>query len=157
LEPQPSPINPEGIFDDLRWGAIFLGAIVDIGITAVASIPLVSWYAGPEAFSLDEEVADRAFDALYASWEFLIISMAVGLAATVCGAYVGARRAGSHHLRHGGWVAVVSACIGVGGLLISGGAPQSASPAWFEALSIGLMLPAGVLGGVVALKRETSA
>ena len=157
MKPQPSPIDPEGIFDGLRWGSIFLGAIVDIGVTAVASIPLVLWYAGPEAFSLDEEVVDRALNVVYASWEFLIASAAVGLAATAYGAYFGARRAGAHYLRHGGWVAVVSALIGFGVLLIPGIATESAPPAWFEALSMGLMLPAGVLGGFVAFKREAAA
>ena len=104
---------------------------------------------------MDDEVAGQAFDAMYASWEFLVASVVVGLAATTYGAYVGARRAGVHHLRHGGWVAVVSALIGVGLLVLSGTEP---SPhAWLDALSLALMLPAGVLGGLVASKHEAAA
>ena len=151
MEPRPSPIEPDGILDGLHWGSIGLGAAVDIGVTALASIPLTYWYGGAEAFSMDEEVADRAFEAMYASWEFLVASVVVGLAATAYGAYVGARRAGAHHLRHGGWVAVVSALIGVGLLLASGTEP---SPhAWLDAVSLALMLPAGLLGGAVASRH----
>jgi len=83
---------------------------------------------------------------------FLLCSLALGLGCTVLGAFVGARRAGSLHVHHGGWVAVASAILGVALLLPP--APQTGAqllpPLWYEAAGWLLLLPAGLLGGALA-------
>jgi putative membrane protein (TIGR04086 family) len=148
------PIEPDGIFDGLNWGAILLGALVDFALTMVAALPLMLWFAGPAAFSEDEAASERAIDQATQSPEFLLTFLVVGLAATAYGGYVGARRAGAHHLRHGGWVAVASALLAFLSMLLPGTTETSPSPVWYEALALGLMLPAGVFGGFLAMRRS---
>jgi cellobiose-specific phosphotransferase system component IIC len=145
-----APIEPEGILDGLRWGCIIRGALLDIGLTVAASIPLLLVLAGPAAFSEDADTANEAMDQALASPEGLFWTMVIGLLATVGGGYYGARRAGSHHLRHGGWVAVVSLTLGLPFVLLSGGQGDAGNPFWYDALSIVCMLPAGLLGGIIA-------
>ena len=145
-----APIEPEGILDGLRWGCIVRGALLDIGLTVAASIPLLLVLAGPTAFSEDVDAANEAVDRALTSPEGLFWTMVIGLLATVVGGYYGARRAGSHHLRHGGWVAIVSLTLGLPFLLLSSGQGDAGNPFWYDALSIVGMLPAGLLGGIIA-------
>jgi hypothetical protein len=145
-----APIEPEGILDGLRWGCIFRGALLDIGLTIAASIPLLLVLAGPAAFSENTDIANEAMDQALTSPEGMFWSMVIGLLATVVGAYYGARRAGSHHLRHGGWVAVVSLALGLPFLLLSSSQAVASNPLWYDSLSIAFVLPAGLLGGLLA-------
>ena len=149
----PPPITPDGILEGIRWRAVVLGTLVDIGLTLVAGIALILWFAGADAFSLDDEAANQTTHAALASPEFLFCSFLIGLAATVYGGYFAARRAGVFHVRHGGWVAVVSAAVGLVGLLLSSPAPGSQPPPWYDSLALVCMLPAGLLGGFIALRR----
>jgi hypothetical protein len=119
----PTSIEPHGTFDGLKPGAILIGAVVD---------------------------HQAAFDALSADPQFLVWSMVLGLSCTVLGAFVGARRAGTLHLRHGGWVAVASAVIGLLFLLLPGEAAGPAPPLWYEVVSWVLLLPSGLLGGALS-------
>jgi hypothetical protein len=151
---RPSPIEPDGIFDGLRWSAILRGAVLDNVLTLVASIPVMLYFAGTQAFAEDEQTANRAMDSALASPEFLACQFAVGLSVTVYAAYWASRRAGLLYLRHGGWTAVASAVLGSAFLLVpDASAAGSAPPLWYEALSLGLMIPAGVLGGWLARVR----
>jgi hypothetical protein len=150
MHPSPASIEPPGIFDGLQPGAILLGAIVDNVATAVVSIALVSLLGPAEAFSEDKEASQAAFDALASESEFLFWSLALGLGCTVFGAFVGARRAGSLHVHHGGWVAVASAVIGLMLMLVPGQGAGMAPPLWYEAIGWALLLPAGLLGGALA-------
>lgn len=152
-----APIEPRGIFDGLRWGWILRGALLDIVLTAAASIPLLLLLAGPAAFSEDQEVANEAMEIALTSPEGLFWTMLIGLSATAVGACYGARRAGAHHVRHGGWVAVVSLVLGLPFLLVAGSQGGAANPLWYDALSIAGMLPAGLLGGLIARKLEGAA
>lgn len=150
------PIQPDGIFDGLSASSILIGALVDLASTTVASTPLVLWFAGGAVVEGDEEATARALEAVWDSPEFLAAFLLVGLAATCFGAFVGARRAGRLHVRHGGWVAVASAGLGALLMLLQGPGAGSASPPWYDALSLGLMLPAGLLGGLIAQRRRAS-
>jgi hypothetical protein len=138
----PTSIEPHGIFDGLKPGAILIGAVVD----HVATVAI----AGESAFSDDEEVTQAAFDALSADPQFLVWSMVLGLSCTVLGAFVGARRAGKLHLRHGGWVAVASAVIGLLYLLLPAEATGPAPPLWYDVVGWVLLLPSGLLGGALS-------
>jgi hypothetical protein len=147
--PSPAPIQPEGVFDGLRWGCIFRGALLDIALTVAGSIPLALWLAGPDA----REALDRALT----SPEGLLWSALLGLAATIVGAWYGARRAGALHVRHGGWIAVVSIALGLPFQLLSAGGSAGAYPFWYEAAGLAAMLPAGMLGGLLASRSVAAA
>jgi hypothetical protein len=118
----PSPIEPDGLLDGLRWGSILLGALVDNVLTVLGA----------------------------SSPEFLLAGLVVGVCATSYGAFVGARRAGVHHVRHGGWIAVCSAALSLVPVLLAGQAPASSPPLWYEALGWLLLLPSGLAGGYLA-------
>jgi hypothetical protein len=150
MESPPSSIEPEGLFDGLKPGAILIGAVVDNLATAIASSALVVWLGSEKAFSEDVGERREALEALLSQPEFLLCSLVVGLGCTVLGGYVGATRAGSLHVRHGGWIAVTSAALGLLLALLPGPAPSSGPPFWYEATGWLLLLPAGLLGGLLA-------
>jgi hypothetical protein len=102
-------------------------------------------------------VPDEALEALMASPEFLLASMAVGLLCTVLGAYVGCRRAACFFIRHGVWVAVGSALVSVISQALAG-AEDPRPPLWMDIIGLTLMFPAGACGGLLAQWRlRTSA
>jgi len=146
----PSSIEPDGIFEGLKPGAIIIGALVDNVATVASAIMLFGLLAGEDAFSEDEEISQAAFDALSADPEFLMWSVVLGLSCTVLGAFVGARRAGRLYLRHGGWVAVASPAIGLLFLLLPAEAAGPPPPLWFDVIGWVLLLPSGLLGGAIA-------
>ena len=120
----PSPIEPDGLLDGLQWGSILLGAVVDNVLTVLGFGLLTASLAGEEAFSGDEEAAERAFEEMATSPEFLLAGLLVGVCATAFGAFVGARRAGVHHVQHGGWIAVCSAALSLVPILLAGQAGE---------------------------------
>lgn len=152
----PGSIEPEGVFDGLRWGAILYGVFIDMIVTVVLSVPLYLAFVGPEFFS-DDEAAARAAEALaYESVLFNVVAQAFGLACTAFGAFMGARRAGSRFVRHGGWVGTGSLVLGV---LLYAALPEGPrQPVWAEIGGLILIVPAGVLGGQLAalLRRSDS-
>ncbi|MCZ6782246.1 MAG: hypothetical protein O7G30_02960 [Proteobacteria bacterium] len=154
MDQGPRPIEAEGLFDGLRPRAILWGALVDNVATLVASAVLIGSLA-PGIVTEDEEAAKRAIEAAAAAPEFLIGSLVLGLACTVLGGYVGARVAGAHFLRHGGWVAVASAVIAALFYLVPADEPALEVPIWYEIAGWSLLLPAGLLGGLVAKSRSS--
>src|SRR5688572_11397230 len=97
-----APIEPEGTFDGLRAQAILLGAFVDIAATTIAVTALVLWLA-PDVMSKDPAVSRKALEETHATTTWVTANVALGALGTVVGAFVGARRAGQLHVRHGGW------------------------------------------------------
>jgi hypothetical protein len=154
MEPHPLPIEPQGLLEGISWRAVLFGAIVDTALTVFAFAILMLWVAGSDAFSPDEDVADRAIGGAVLSPEFLLCGLVVGVLATVIGAYVGARRAGIFHIRHGGWIAVCSALISLLFLLVPGANSEPTPPLWYDAVGFFLILPAGLLGGLLAALRD---
>jgi hypothetical protein len=148
----PSPIEPDSVFDGLRWSSILRGAVLDNVLTLFALFPIMLYVAGIEAFSEDEETANQAIDQAIVAPEFLLMSFFVGISITVYAAYWASRRAGVFHLRHGGWTAVVSALLATVILLVPGASAGPAPPLWHQGLGLALMVPAGVFGGWLALK-----
>ncbi len=145
-----APIEPEGMFTGLSASAILLGAFVDIAATVIASTLFVMWLA-PDLMSHDEAELRQTLTELYASRVYVTGNLALGAACTVLGAFVGARRAGLLHVRHGGWIAVASTALGV--LLTAlepATAQDPATPFWAEATAWLLILPAGMIGGALA-------
>jgi hypothetical protein len=142
------------MLDGVRWSAVLRGAVLDNVLTVVASVPLAFLLAGEDGLAEDPEQFERTLDQAVETPEFLLWAFVVGLAITVYAAYWASRRAGVLHLRHGGWTAVASLALASLFLLVPGATEGSAAPAWYDALSIALMLPAGVLGGWIAAKVD---
>ncbi len=101
---QPSPIEPDGLFDGLRWSPIVRWAALDIVLTLVLVVPVMLYLAGAAALSDDEETATQALNAALASPDFLLWSFVLGLSITVYAGFRASRAAGTLHLRHGGWI-----------------------------------------------------
>jgi hypothetical protein len=150
----PQPIQAHGVFDGILWRPVFKWAVLDIVLTMLALIPIMLYIAGPAALSEDDAIANPALDQALASTGFMMLSFVVGLAVTIFASYWAARSAGSLHVRHGGWTAVVSAVLGTAFLLLPADPSSTPSPLWYNALSLALMLPAGLFGGWIAMLRE---
>jgi len=155
---RPPAIDAPGIFEGLRPRAILLGVIVDNLATLLASFVLVSVFAARQGLGQDGEISQEALEGLVSSQEFLVASLVVGLTCTCLGGFVGARRAGSSFARHGGWVGVGSAVVALA-MSVSAGPDPSPPPVWLELTGYLLVIPAGVLGGLLAgarARRRTS-
>ena len=144
----PGSIEPEGLFEGLSGRAIAYGVVLDIVLTILLSIPLVILFGGPEMFSEDADIARAAEARAYASDLFNLASLLLGVACTIVGAFVGARRAGRSFVRHGGWIGVGSLVLGVLMLALLPEGPGQ--PLWIEVLGLVLVVPAGALGGQLA-------
>jgi hypothetical protein len=146
-DPTPA-IEPTGVFEGLKPGAIALGVFVDLATSMLASLLLVALFAALDP-PRDGASPEEAAQALEASPQFLYASLGVGLLCTVLGGFVGARRAASLFARHGVWIGIGSALVG---LLFygAGGAGAPRPPLWFDLLGFSLLLPAGALGGQLA-------
>lgn len=153
MQPTPPSIEPEGLFDGLRWGPILLGGLLDNLLTNLAVIPLMIFFAPAEAFSSDAVAAQEAMEQATLSPGFLSVSFGVGLSITVYASYWASRRAGGSYLRHGGWVAVTSSVMAMLLTLFAGGVSGPQPPFWYSALGFAAVIPAGLLGGLLAAKR----
>lgn len=146
---RPPTIDAPGIFEGLRPRAILLGVIVDNLATLLSSLVLVSVFAAEQGLATAGEISEEALERLVSSPDFLLASLVVGLACTSLGGFVGARRAGSSFARHGGWIGVGSALVALV-LSMSAGPDPTPPPVWFELSGYLLVIPAGVLGGLLA-------
>lgn len=144
----PPPIEPPGIFEGLRPGAILLGAVIDNLATMAGSLLLLFVFAAGLALDGTRDVSEEQIEALMHSTGFLVASLVVGTLCTVLGAYVGARRAGRAYLRHGGWIAVTSAAISL--LFYVAPSEGARGPVWLDLLGWLLVIPAGLAGGALA-------
>jgi hypothetical protein len=144
---RPPAIQATGIFEGLKPGAIALGVLVDITASMLASLLLVALFAALEP-PRDGASAEEAARALATSPHFLFASLGVGLLCTVLGGYVGAKRAASHFARHGVWIGIGSALVGL--VFHGADARGPRPPLWFDLLGFSLLLPAGALGGQMA-------
>ena len=147
-----APIEPEGTFAGLRGSAIVFGAFVDVAVTTIAWALLLLGL-DRDALSADDALRNGAMVRLVGSNAYLASNIALGALGTVFGAFVGARRAGQLHVRHGGWIAVTSTAIGA--LLtvlqpVTSTDPAAMLPLWAEVTPWLLILPAGVAGGALA-------
>jgi len=145
-----SPIEPEGTFAGLSGGAILLGAFIDVAFTEIAGTLLLLWLA-PEITSQDEGQVRRILAELAASTSYIAASIALGALGTMLGAFVGARRAGQLHVRHGGWIAVASTAIGAVLMMLEPPMRDGAQfPLWAQVIAWLLILPSGMTGGALA-------
>jgi len=130
---------------------------VDHIATFLVAFPLFLVYLPEEVLSQnDEEAVEAAINALSSNTGFLLWLLVLGLGCTVLGAYVGATRAGQLHVRHGGWVSVVSTAIAILLILMVDGGPVPESPLWHEVASWVFLVPAGLVGGELSRRFHAS-
>jgi hypothetical protein len=146
---RPPAIGPTGIFTGLRPAAILLGVAFDNLATLLLSPLLVAVFTREKGAAGADALSEEAIAALARSPEFLLASLLVGLGCTAAGAYVGARRAGCHFVRHGTWIGVCAALVGLA-LYPAPVASQPLPPLWFDLAGFALLLPVGALGGLLA-------
>lgn len=148
-EPHKAPsIEPTGIFDGLRPGAILLGVVVDTVATIISGVALLFVFTVQVASQHDGDIPEEVLEAMVASPTFLLASLVVGILCTIFGAYVGAKRAACFHVRHGAWIAVGSAVVSLVSYAIQ--AQAEPNPFWFDIVAFTLIIPAGVAGGLLA-------
>ena len=124
----------------LKLAAVAVGVAVDILGSVV--IGIVAFVATADGQSLTEPI-----DMLGRFGTFgLALMLATGLAQTGVGAFVAARIAKVHYVRHGVAVGVVSLALAI----LSGFGPDQGMPAWYDAGSYLGLLPASALGGYLA-------
>ncbi len=151
MQASPQSIEPSGTFEGLKPGAILFGAVVDNLATFLVSLPLTLMYLPTEIFSQnDEKAIEAAINTLSSDTGFLLWALGLGLGCTILGAFVGARRAGQLHLRHGGWISVTSAAIGLALMIVAGIEPGPERPLWYEVVGWTLLIPTGLLGGEIS-------
>ena len=148
----PPALEPDGLLDGLRWSFILRGAVLDIALTFVATLAILVWVGGAEAFSGDEESVRRAIDETLVAPEFLLWNLIVGISITTYAAFWAARRAGGFFVRHGGWTAVAATVLGSLSLLLPGDGSGPQTPLWYLCIGYAALIPAGVLGGWLASK-----
>jgi hypothetical protein len=147
---QREPIEPEGTFDGLSGTAILLGTFIDIVATEIAGTLLILWFA-PTLPTQDPEQVRKLLGDLAMSTSYVAASIAVGALGTVLGAFIGARRAGQLHVRHGGWIAVASTALGALLMLLEPPSRDATEfPFWAQVAAWLLILPAGMTGGALA-------
>jgi hypothetical protein len=146
--PRPPSIEPAGIFDGIRPGAIVLGVIVDTVATIISGVVLVVVFAIQANWQVDGAVPDDTFDAIVTSPEFLLASLVVGTLCTILGAFVGARRAACFYVRHGAWIAIGSAVVALVSYAVS--AQAEPNPLWYDIAGFTLIIPSGIAGGLLA-------
>ena len=139
------PAVAEGIFDGLKVRAIALGVVVDHVSTMVFAILLTLVSGSNDIASENEEVARAALEALTSSNSFLISGLIGGLLCSVLAAFIGARYAGTRHVHHGAWIVILSSLMVLFAYAEGGG-----GPAWVETIGWLLVLPSGLLGGLLA-------
>jgi hypothetical protein len=145
-----TPIEPEGTFSGLSGAAILLGAFIDVAFTEIVTTLLALWLA-PDLATQDEAQARKVLAELAASTGYVAANIALGVLGTMLGAFVGARRAGQLHVRHGGWIAVTSTAIGALLMLLEPPARDAVGfPFWSQVVAWLLILPAGMTGGAIA-------
>jgi hypothetical protein len=149
---RPPSIEPTSFFSGLRPWAIVVGAVVDGLATLAAFTVLVILLALEHGIAISEEIPDEVLDSLLLSPEGLFWSFVLGGLCTMFGAFVGARRAGCHFVRHGAFVGLASLLLGVAGLFFP--SSEQAPPLWYDFLSIIAIVPLGAAGGWLAAQRR---
>lgn len=157
----PPTMASSGILAGLKPGAVVRGVVVDWALSMGFSILITRSFLDPGVWNVDDSQFDAAFtselEAMYQDPSFLWVSMLAGVLATVVGAYVGARRAGTLPLKHGLAVAVAT---GLTGLLLyflpgNGGGPTI--PLWYNVAGWLVLIPAGILGGYIVREQARKA
>jgi hypothetical protein len=125
---------------DIKIKAVIVGAIVDNAGTLLVMTLLAA--ALVSAGLSEDEVMNRM-----KSTNGLLLGFIVGMGCTVGGGYLAGRMAGRAEVLHGAIVAVV-------GMILSIIFHESGDPLWFDIAGFTAIIPAGMAGGYLSLKRR---
>jgi hypothetical protein len=125
---------------DIKIKAVIIGAIVDNAGTLLVMTFLAS--ALVSTGFTEDEVMNRM-----KSTNGLLLGLIVGMGYTVGGGYLAGRMAGRAEVLHGALVAVAA-------MILSVIFHESGDPLWFDIAGFAAILPAGMAGGYLALKRR---
>jgi hypothetical protein len=148
-EPTPPDGTGRRSLRELRPFAILVGSLVDnLGTTAwvlayaaIRGVPLTTTTPTAEA--------QGAFDALLRSPLDSVVLFVIGMSFVVIGAYAAGRMAKRAPMLHAVGVSIISLAIGVIDIFMGG----SPAPLWYRVSGLVLTLPAGWLGGRLAMRN----
>jgi putative membrane protein (TIGR04086 family) len=149
----PPPIEPAGFFTGVQIRPVIVGIVVDYIATQLAMAAFIFGYLAKE-LSKQGEVTEELIEKYMTTTEGLMAALIIGGLCTVLGGFIAARRAGVLEIKHGAFV-------GLGSLILSfihqAMLEQSMQlPEWFNFVSIVAVIPAGALGGYVAVLLKGS-
>ncbi len=125
----------------IDWKAVLVGALTD----TMGTLTFVSLVGLAAAFVADlQHVPISEMEARLQRPASMTAMMIIGLAFTVLGGFIAGRMAGKREILHGALVGCVGIIVG---LIV----PRSAL-AWYDLLSLVVMVPGGMLGGRIAKK-----
>lgn len=125
---------------DIRFGAVLAGALADNAGTLLIMTTLAALLVA-SGLPEDEVMARMK------NTNGLLLGLIIGLCCTVGGGYLAGRVSGREEVLHG---ILVAAC----GMVLALITRESGTPLWFDLAGFGGMLPAGVFGGYLALRRR---
>lgn len=130
---------------DVRWTAVLIGSMADIGGSTIAS--LILGIAVALTMLAPGETAEQLQTRLFTDPAFLTIELALGLACSGLGAFVAARLARRREQLHG----LLAAGLGlVFGMLFTQLVHENPVPAWYRVAGYLLVFPVAWLGAVAA-------
>ena len=142
----PEPTEPDGMFSGLKAWPIFAGALADIVSTYILGSILLMFLLYRQ---YGTNIPQEALTNVTVIDDNILLFSILGFLCTVIGGFIGSRIARSEEIRHGGWIGVVSLIISV--LMEMNGNTGGNYPKWATILSIAAVIPAGVLGGYIAM------
>ncbi|HEX6163152.1 MAG TPA: hypothetical protein VFZ31_07295 [Vicinamibacterales bacterium] len=119
----------------IKWSAVFVGLLVDIGGTFFLGISLVV---------AQGIVGVTILDAMSQDPRQLLFQFSFGLALTIFGGFVAGLVAQRDFALHGAAVGALTVVMSVISL------PGSTTPPWYDAASALSVIPAGAFGGFLA-------
>ncbi len=142
------PIQPHGAFHGIRVRHVLRGFLWDNGLSIVFSMLLAS-HLLPNGLLASSELE---VDAVFASPEFNLLFLPVGLFCTAFGGYLAAMRCTGAEVKNAVAVGVASLLLGATGFLV----PSSAGypPLWITVVGLALLLPAAAAGGAFASNKK---
>ena len=149
--------QPQGVLAGSRPKDVLLGVAVDWALTIIAGVVVLLLFLDSDLWDAEEEVLNQALSALNADAAYLATTFLLGTTATVIGAYVGAKRAGVLHLKHGLAIAVLSAALALLFVPLPADGGIADIPLWYDIASWLFILPAGIFGGYLARERKERA
>jgi hypothetical protein len=126
----------------IKWSAVFIGLLVDIGGTMFLGILLVIAQNAAGVTILDPVSQDSGH---------LLTQFIFGLAFTVFGGFVAGLVAQRDFVLHGAAVGAVSIVMSVISV-----ATGSNNPPWFEVAAVASVIPGGALGGFLASSMSSN-
>lgn len=126
--------------------AIIIAMLLSLALDVVGSILLVAGFGAQLTSGMSPEEVNAAVLAVTQTTSFMLASLVYGMGTTVFGGYVAARLARGYPYFNALAVGVLGIVLG---LLLADDAPF-----WFEALGFVLSMPAAVLGGHIAQRRN---